>query len=258
MDEIGKPVYWDLETHIKAIIGMIRADEIQIALTMIEAVPAWYRSNPPIELLEIKKKIYRQHYDIFLYSNDEEEANQTRETAENQWTGPYCYPRGEIITNEVKRLNEIGKVPWIFDLSCSHGNLGAGLLKSGAEFRYLGKSMNSKAAARVKEWLGAVWLDKPYEGQETILVSTEALEHAWDPQDIVRAAYKMNIDYDQIFLSTPLGCLGGGLPNWDERPLGHIRGWNQSEFMEFAHKGWPGYQWMLYESHSQVLHGKNK
>jgi hypothetical protein len=116
--------------------------------------------------------------------------------------------------------------------------------------------MNHRAAAKVKEWMGELWADEPKADQPKILVCTEALEHAWDEGDIVRAAYKMDQEWDQIFLSTPLGCLGGGLPNWKTRPLGHVRGWTPSEFSEWAMKAWPGYKWTLHKSHSMVLHGK--
>lgn len=255
---IGRPLFWNLEDHIKAVEGMIKSDEIQIALRMCDEVPSFYRTkvNYPVQLTEIKKKVYRQCYDIFLYGNDPEEASQTRETAESQWLGGYCFPRGEIITNEIRTLNMAGITPWLFDLSCSHGNALAGLIKTEVKFKYLGKSMNSRAAERVKEWAGDVWQDLPEKGQETILISTEALEHAWDSGDIVRAAYKMNIDYDQIFLSTPLNTLGGGLENYDTRPLGHVRCYNSEEFSRFAEESFSGYSWALYLSHSQVLHGK--
>ncbi len=254
----GRPKYWRLDAHIAAIEQMIRADEIQIALKMLDMIPAWYRQNKPIELSEIKKKLYRQCYDIFLYGNDDDEASQTRETCESQWLGPYCYPRAEIITQAVKKLNSEGKTPWIVDLSCSHGNCPIGLIKAGAEFKYLGKSMNYRAASKIRGWIGDVWQEKPCIGQEKILVCTEALEHAWRPEDIVLAAMKLGLDYDQIFLSTPLGCLGGGLPNWESRPLGHVRGWNEQEFLEFADKGFPGFSWQIYRAYSMVLHGKKR
>ncbi len=253
---IGKPLYWNLGDHVTAIEQLIKADELQMALQMLDMVPAWYRTNKPKELADIKNKLYRQCYDIFLYGNDDDEASQTIEICEEQWRGAYCFPRAEIITTEIKRLNADGRAPWIFDLSCSHGNLPVGLMKMGVDFNYLGKSMNHRAAKKIETWLGEIWSSVPKEGQEKILVCTEALEHAWRPEDIVLAAHKLGIQFDQIFLSTPLGCLGGGLPNWETRPLGHVRGWNEKEFFEFAENGFPGFTWSLYPAYSMVLHGK--
>ncbi len=257
MEEIGMPAFWNLQTHIAAVIQMIQSDELQIAIQMIDQIPSFYRANPPKELTDIKKKLYQLSYDIFLYGNDDDEASQTRETAEEQWMGSYCYPRGQIITNAVFELNKQGEIPWVFDLSCSHGNCPVGMVKAGVKFKYLGKSMNYRAANRVREWIGYIWQEKPDNGQQTILVCTEALEHANDSGDIVRAAYKMGIEYDQIILSTPLNTLGGGLENWD-RPLGHVRCYNEKEFLAFAEESFPGYEWIHYRSHSQVLHGKKK
>jgi hypothetical protein len=256
VSNLGRPIYWDLNVHLLAIEQMIRADEIQIALQMIDQVPAWYRENRPAEIEQIRKTIYRQHYDIFLYGNDPDEAAQNEAICKEQWFGNYCYPRAEIITAEIKRLNDELRTPWIFDLSCSHGNLGVGLRDAGLKFNYLGKSMNWRAADKLKGWMGAAWADQPQDDQTTILVCTEALEHAWDPGDIVRAAYKTWANYDQIFFSTPLGCLGGGLPNWETRPLGHIRGYTPDEFLKFAIENFPGYSWKLYKSASMVLHGR--
>ena len=256
MNDIGKPLFWSLDAHIQAIIQMIRSDELQIALKMCDDVPAYYRENYPKELTEIKQKLYKQIYTIFEYGNDDDEAGWNKEEAADQWFNGYCHPRAEIITEECKKLNANMNRPWIFDLSCSHGNLPLGLLKAGIDFTYLGRSMNHRAAVKIKDWIGDAWQDKPKTIQPKILVCTEALEHAWDPQDIVRAAYKENVDYDQIFLSTPLGCLYGGLADWDTRRLGHVRGWGSKEFMQFASDNWPGYEWKYYKSHSQVLHGK--
>lgn len=257
--QVGRPLYWNLETHIKSIIQMIQSDELEIALRMCDQVPSFYRTKDhyPKELADIKKRLYQQCYDIFLYGNDDDEANQAYETCKEQWFGQYCYPRAEIITTEIVRLNSAGITPWVFDLSCSHGNCGVGLKETiGLKFNYLGKSMNHRAAKKVQEWLGDIWADKPLPGQHTILVCTEALEHAWDSEDIVRAAYKVGVDFDQIFLSTPLNTLGGGLENWDTRPLGHVRCYNEMDFLEFAGKAFPNYKWALFKSHSQVLHGQ--
>lgn len=252
----GKPYYFRLDIWIAAIKMMIASDEIQSAIWMCDNPPGWFRENYPKELQEIKDTLYKNHYDIFEYANDDDEASMTRDVAEDQWFSQYCYPRATIITDEIKRLNDSGKIPWIFDLSCSHGNLPMGLLKANVKFTYLGKSMNHRAAKKLKEWVGKTWADQPEKNQETILVCTESLEHAWDPQDIVRAAYKMDTKYDQIFFSTPLNTLFQGLPNFESRRLGHIRTWTGEEFRKFMIDNWPGYTWEYFKSFSQVIHGK--
>ncbi len=251
----GRPLFWKLTVHIKAIEQLIRADELQMALKMLDMVPGWWRDSYPEELSRIKRIIYRQTYDQIEYATDDEEADCPREMGEQQWDSPYMYPRAEIISQIVKKYNSEGRTPWIFDLGCSHGNLPLGLIKSDHRFYYKGAGMNHRIIEKLKEWVGAVWNEKPLLGEPTILYCTEVLEHAFNSHDIVHSSYKPGIEWDQILLSVPLYCLGHGLPDWETRRLGHVRNYTPQEFLEFASKSWPGYSWMLYKSASMVLVG---
>lgn len=253
MNEVGKPIYWDLEIHIKAVIQMIRADEIQTALTMIDSVPGYYRDNMPKELIDIKKKLYQNTYDQIEYATDDEEADCTREFGEAQWDNGYMFPRAQIISELIKSM--FPRSPWIFDLGCSHGNLPLGLIKSKHSFLYYGAGMNYRIQQKVKGWIGDHWSEKPINNQPTILYCTEVIEHCFHPEEIIHSAYKVGVDFDQILLSVPKYTLGGGLENWDTRRLGHVRTWTSREFLAFADNGFPGYQWKLYDAHSMVLVG---
>ena len=255
-ENIGRPYYFDPELFCDAIEHMIRADEIQIALTMLDNFPAWYRENPYPRAEEIRKTIWRQTYDAMEYAHDNEEAGHEKEFGEAQWTTPYCYPRNEVIEGLLGSLKESGaQRPWIFDLGASHGNLPLGLAKSGLKFDYLGLCLNHRIEQKLREWCKDFWRERPEPGQETILVCTEVIEHMFDPLSAVHSAYKLGVDFDHIILSIPLGCLFGGLPDWSTRRLGHVRGWTKKEFIEFATKHWPGYSWQLNIHHSMVLRG---
>lgn len=252
----GKPLFWDLGTHLMAIDQMIKADEIQIALQMCDQIPGWYRDNIPKEILALKSRIYQQTYDQIEYATDDEEAECTREFGEEQWHSSYCFPRAQILEDAVKALNDQGKVPWILDLGCSHGNLPLGLIKYGFKFTYCGKGMNYRIVKKLKGWIGNVWQGSPLsEDQPTILTCFETLEHAMNPHDLVHSAHKLGVHFDQIYLSTPMYCLGGGLPEWRERRIGHVRNWTPSEFADFARHGFPGYSWVLTPAYSMVLKG---
>lgn len=260
---IGKPLYFDLDTFIQTVEMLICSDEIQAALRLMDPsqgfLPAFYREpeNYPIELKEIKETIYRNTYDQIEYGTDDEEASCSREFGEEQWLGPYTFPRAQIITEAVTDLNNRGLKPWIFDLGCSHGNLPLGLLKHGKKFNYFGKAMNYRASRKIREWIGEdVWRDAPADGQPKWLVCTEVIEHCFNPHDIVHSAHKIGVVYDKIFLSVPLGCLYGGLPNWRTRKLGHVRGWTKREFLTFAHDSFPGYRWNLVPYNSMVAIGE--
>jgi hypothetical protein len=251
-ENMGRPIYWDLQRHIAAIIQMIQSDELQIALRMCDDVPGWYRDNYPRELLDIKRKIYEQTYDQVEYATDDEEAQCSREFGEAQWDNGYMHPRAEIISQIVKECVR----PWIFDLGCSHGNLPLGLIKSGHEFSYRGVGMNHRIQNKVKEWVGEYWADKPKLHQTTILYCTEVIEHCFNPHDVIHTAKKTGVDFDRILLSVPYATLGGGLENWSTRRLGHVRTWTGNEFVRFAEDNFKGYQWTLYMSDSMVLVGR--
>jgi hypothetical protein len=256
--EIGKPIYFDVKKHADAIVQMIQADEIQIALQMLEQVPGYYRDHYPPELAEIRAKIYEQTYDQIEYATDDEEASCTREFGEAQWDNGYMFPRAEVVSKLVRGLNDKDLVPWIFDLGCSHGNLPLGLIREGLRFSYKGSGMNFRIQEKVKAWVGERWLDRPRKDQLTVLYNTEVIEHCFNPHDIVHSAYKVGVKWDYIVLSVPMYTLGGGLPDWDTRRMGHVRTWTPKEFHAFADKAWPGYTWELTIAPSMVLKGVRK
>jgi hypothetical protein len=253
---IGRPFYFVLEKYIETIEMLIRADEIQTALWLCDNPPGWYRDNYPKELAEIKCTLYKNTYDQIEYATDDEEAACTREFGEAQWVNGYMHPRAEIVSELVRWLNDKNMIPWIYDLGCSHGNLPLGLIKSGHKFTYKGVGMNHRIQAKVKEWVKEQWFEHSLGGQPTILYCTEVLEHAFNPHDLVHSSYKPGVKWDHIILSTPKYTLGGGLPDWRTRRIGHVRTWTPKEFIEFASHAWPGYKWTLYDSHSMVLRGE--
>lgn len=256
MHEIGKPLFWTVERHVEAVEQLIRADEIDLAMQMCDMVPSFYRTPEryPKELGDIKQAVARQLYDQIEYSNDDEEAECTREFGEAQWTNGYMHPRADIIKNILKELWP--KTPWIFDLGCSHGNLALGLMQDNLGFTYKGVGLNWRIVQKVKKWCGLHWSDKPVNQQPTILFCSEVLEHASRVEDIVTTALKECVDWDVVILSVPLNTLGGGLPNYTDRRLGHVRCFSEHELYAFASKHWPGRKWELTLADSQVIVGR--
>lgn len=262
IENMGRPWFWHVEDHVRAVEGLILSDDIEMAFKLMDMVPAWYRKpeNYPKELTEIKERLYKRLYTQFEYSDDPDERGYTLESVRQQIASGYMFPRLDVIDQEIEKLNNqhvlTGNIPWLFEISPSHGNLPIALMDKGRRFQFFGRNMNHLATARFKEWLkDGVWTEKPVGIQQKWLVCYEVLEHSWDVQDIVRSAYKEGHAWDMIFLSVPNGTLGHGLPSYDRR-LGHIRTFDAREFLAFADKAWPGYSWTVYESVSIVLVGK--
>lgn len=253
----GRARFFDLKSHIKTVESLIRSDEIIMALKLCDMIPAWYRDHYPVELLNLKKLIYKRTSDVITYATDDDEASKERSFGENQWGTSYTHPRDQIITNELKALNEKRIIPWIYDLACSHGGLPLGLLKEQVQFKYFGRAMNWRIQEKVKEWCKDVWQERPDPGQTTLLWCSETIEHCSLLSDIVHSVYKEDVVFDQIIFTTPLGTLDGGLFEID-RPLGHVRTFTTKDLIDFASGNFSGYNWTLYKAPSMVIHGKKQ
>lgn len=253
---MGRPLYFDVGIYLAAVEGMIRADEIERALWMLDNLPAWYRDNPPPEVRMMKQILYENLYDCFDYASDPDEAGWTKENAELQFGTAYTYPRAEVLRDIIGQMNAKGHKPWLCEFSTSHGLLPLGLQREKFEFNFFGKNLNHQALVKLKGWLNdGVWAEQPRVDQKTIFVFTEALEHAYREEDLLYSYRKLAIDFDHLVLSVPYGCLGGGLPNWKTRRLGHIRGYTADEFFKLAMRFFPSYEFKLYKADSMVLHG---
>ncbi len=257
---IGRPFFWTIDTHLEAINQMITADELKFALQMTEMLPGWYRDNYPQQFTQIRNWLLQQCYDDFDYASDFDEANWNYKDIVEQCLTNYTFPRANVVAEEIEKLNAIGERPWICELSTSHGWLPLGFQERGFQFDFYGKNLNQKALDKVKSFMNrsdkpAKWQDHAADGQKKWLVFFEAIEHMWDEYAFERSAKKLGITFDKIFLSTPKYTLGGGLPEWRNRRVGHVRTWTPKEFAHFADKIFSGYKWNYVDSHSMVLTG---
>lgn len=255
---LGRSLHFSLTDHIKAVESLIKSDEIEMAFKLLDMVPAWERENYPIALTEIKNTLWQNLYSPMTYVNDEDEAAYTYQQVVDQVNSGYCYPRLDILKALVLNLNAQGWKPWVFELSTSHGPIPIGLKEAGAQFDFYSKNFNQAALAKVIEWMGPSWQPSPVLTQKTIFVNFECLEHAFRVEDIRDDYYKLGIGFDDILLSVPHGTLGGGLPNWETRRLGHVRTYNLKEFSALAMDYFPGYTWKAWPNVSIVLHGTRK
>lgn len=253
---LGRPFYFDLKLYIAAVEMMICSDEIERAFWMLDNPPAWWRENYPKELQDIKDTLYKNLYDQYQYAADEDEAGWSKEDVVQQFTSGYCFPRGEVLRDMIAHYNHEGKTPWVCELSPSHGPIPVGLQSLGLKFNFFGKNLNHAALVKLKEWLKEIWLDSPVDGQPKVFVCCESLEHAFDEESLYRSYSKLGIDFDEIVLSVPYGCMSGGLPNWHSRQIGHIRAYTTSDILALANRFFPGYKWKMYKHISMVLHGQ--
>ncbi len=253
--QIGQPQFFKMDHFLDSVEMLIKADDLKNAIKMLDLVPAYYLDYPTKRQQELKNKLYKQCYDDYDYASDFDEANWVYKDIIDQCLTSYTFPRAEIVAEEIKALNDQNKKPWICELSPSHGWLPLGFEHKGFKFDYYGKNLNQKAMDKIRLHLKC-WEHHPKETQEKWLVCFESIEHMWDEYSFQRSVAKLEQDFDKVFLSVPLYTLGGGLPNWDTRRVGHVRTWSPKQFSNFAMEVFPGYSWEITLHHSMVLKGK--
>ena len=256
-DATGKPKHFDPNHYLDSVEQMICADELVTALYMLEHMPGYYRDNIPVRAIEIKKKLYRQLMTVEDYVFDVEERQDNNEIIhktplQDQHTLRHFFPRAPITIEIVEQLNKAGYVANITEVGPANYWLPAALNKLKLEYTYCAHSISAVANGISLEDKKDELTNKP---AKNMFICFETIEHLWNPDDIYHYYAKHDFDADVILLSTPKYVLYGGLPNWDRRPLGHVRTYTPTELVEFAKKHWLGYKWTLHDSDMMVLVG---
>lgn len=253
-ENFGRPTTFNLHTYMQVIEQLIDADEVKLALHMLDNPPGWYRDNKPKELVEMRDRLLKQTFDVYAYNESEAHTFTKQELADTIKTDQ-AYPRADILAAEIKKLNQLVKIPWIYELAPGSGWMAIGLQEQGHRFDYYGKTLNMDSFRQLKGFIDH-WRDTPDKDQPTMFVCYELLEHLWNEQDIEHTYKRTGIEFDQIFLSTPRYCYAGGMPGWKDKAIGHLRTWTPKEFQQYAMKTWPGYAWTFHENHTMVMVGK--
>jgi hypothetical protein len=254
---VGKPSYFDVDHYLDAVEQMIASDEIQFALTMLENLPGYYRDHYPERASAIKSTIYRQLLlPIDYASNDAPKDLLDREAMQARIGAVRCFPRGEIILNLVKSLNEQGYKPCIIEFGPYDYWLPIGLkYQAKLDFEYLPITLDKSTLVKVSyEYPKIEFVEKPTQPL-TVYIACEVIEHMFNPKEIADPMLKLGIDPDIVVLSTPLYTLAHGLPDWHSRDLGHVRTWTPKELLDFAESLFGRRKYTHVREFSQVLVG---
>lgn len=252
MNQIGKPSNFDVSLHIKAIEQMILTDEVTIALEMMDKLPGYYRDNKPKEIIELKTNLLKQLFDTKAYIDCEgivDKKKLTAGVAEELW-----FPRGQVLFDEIKKYNEQGKTPFVYELAPGTAWIMANIEHQGLKFNYRACDLNGFVETHLKESYS--YKEKPDQDQPSIFVAHELLEHLSNPQDIYHHMVRSGIEFDQVHISTPKYTFAGGLNSWRDNYLGHLRTWTPSEFVRYFSENFIGYQITLFQHHCMSIVGR--
>lgn len=239
---------------------LIQSDCIEEAERLLfKGMPPFYRDNPPQEVINLRRKLYKFLMNVSDYAmNREDNILMSPEQAMN--TVKHVL-RGKLIWDEVVGLNQSGIIPHIFDMGPGDYWLPIGLKALGMKFTYQATYLSQTAYDKQSEAFKECLSDNPLGYRPVLFVANELIEHLRSPYEIVHCAYKYGLDPDQVHISTPLNTFAEGCDGpWDDVKNvgrgGHLKGFTQKEFIEVVQGMFPGYHWNYYGDAVQSLVGK--
>lgn len=233
---IGKPTSFSPDLACDVIEQMIEADEPERALNMLDNVPAYYRQFPTERMLEIRRSLHKALWTPVQYAGIYDELEYK--------PGGHWPLRAQLLEAEIKKYQG-GLPPLVMELAPGGLFLNNELLQRGYDVKYFSIGLDGESFD-----MNGLYGTK-------IFVAFELIEHLTNPWEIYQNYLKIEEEADIIMLSTPLFTYGGGMPDWRNRPLGHLRTYVPNEFMEIAAKMFQGYQWeMVTGDGTMVLVGR--
>ncbi len=238
VDQQGCPKFFKVDTYLDAVEMMIDADEVERAIWMLDNMPGYYRDQVPERAIEIRETLHKKTWTAIQY------AGLTNRVPLDVALVDAGIPlRGKLVDEIIEAFNTTGKCPHIMDLAPGGFWLPEFLKLRKRDFTYSFLSLTQDKDEQEKP-------DGPI-----IFVCFEVIEHLTDTSDIYRNYLKMGMKADVFMLSTPLYTINGGLDNWRDRDLGHLRTYTPQEFMSFAEKYFKGCKWELVMGEEMVLTG---
>lgn len=232
-------------------------DEAEQALTILEkALPGYYRDHTPKPVADLKRLIQKQlmtsaDYIKNPYDNTLIGKERSQIAVETQL-------RGVAVKETVKKMNDNGQTPHIFDMGPGEYWLAIGLKELNLKFTYQAAHVNPEAERKAKALVPDLFQD-PDEQMPLIFNACEIIEHLFNPWEIPQTAAKLHKEPDWVFMSTPKYTFSENL-EWDDPKhtslLGHLRTYTPSEFTREAYRMFSGYTWTYYDSAIMLLVGE--
>lgn len=228
---------------------LLRADETDRALWVLNNLPAYYRDHVPGLVVEMKNEIYKRISTPSRYAESQFEIDVIDFKNANDMGGSL---RGLLIDKDVAWFNSQGLVPHIVDCGPGEFWLPITLKNNKRAFTYDPIALNQRALKIVEPYIKE-HLCSQIEGQPSIFVACEIIEHLWNEVDLKTDMMRKMGFADIAHFSTPRYTFDTDCKDWKEKEIiGHLRAYTPTEFFTVVRSLFPEYEPYLYDS--QIMH----
>lgn len=232
---------FNVQTAIQFIEMLVEGDEVERALLVLDNLPAYYRDNPPFELVRLRQQILGAICTPHAYLSSGFDDKVRPEQAVDMMR---MHRRGQLVELEVKRYNGKGRKPHVVDFGPGEYFIGLGLKGAGYDFTYDDIAMDQNTQKVAHEHLQAQRVEP--DGEEPrVFVALEIIEHLPNELELATEALRHCDRWpERVHLSTPRYTYDGGKKDWKRKNgLPHLRAYTPFEFYEKVRRIFPGYRW---------------
>lgn len=219
---------------------LVTQDETELALKVLEMVPAVYRDKKIIEIENLKSLIHSKILNLMDLSADQRDMPKNPSHSLAFLNGTL---RGRLLRDAVTEANKNHISPHLIDFGPGDYCFPIAMNTLGLQFTYSAITLNKTAEVAAAEILGSQYKPLDYTSSNSWFIAYEIIEHLSQPRDMLQFYHMITIPPKKIFLSTPKYCFGPGTVNWKTEGIHHLRAYTPSEFIIavqtlFGSKNW--------------------
>lgn len=249
-------VNFNLQCFLDCANELLRADETERALHLLDNLPAYYRDHKPREVIELKREAMARLATASFYATSR--GYELTAPPDSYLRGAESL-RGIMIAQEIKTLNENDLMPHVLDLGPGEYWLPQMLNHKGLLFTYEPIFVNHPSHDQYQKSFAKNFLvykqDPPEVDRPKILFAGEIIEHLWNESEIRFEMERHMGLADVVHISTPAYTFDYECIDWRSKgDIGHLRAYTPSEFQTTVWKMFPEYATQVYVS--QILHAR--
>lgn len=240
---------FNLQCFLDAANELVRADETERALRLLNGLPGYYRDHQPKEILELKNKILSRIATPSDYVNIERGM---RPYPPGDPMGMAGTLRAQILALEIKRLNSHAITPHVVDYGPGEYWLPTILLEQQLAFSYHPQCLDHDLFERFK--VGKE-IKEQVMGAPKIFCAFEIIEHLQNEEDLKTESLQCGRP-DIVHVSTPMYTFDVECTDWDaaKKELGHLRTYTPNEFHSVLSRLFPEYTITVYAH--KIMHAR--